>query len=420
MFARLRQLRLFANAQGPWGAGPQRPSGGDKNPWGQPPGGSPPPGGQGPRGPRDPELDEVLRQAQERFRNVFGGGRGTGGRGGKPIGGGASPLQGLGILAGVAALLWLGSGLYRVEPQEHAVILTFGKWTDTRTEAGLGYALPWPIQKVEKVDVAFDRRLEIGFRDQTGPRGGTDIPGESLMVTGDENIIDIDFVVLWRINDAGKYLFQIRDPESTVKKVAESAMREIIGRTPIQRALTEARGQVEIDTKALMQQMLDDYQSGAVINSVQLLKVDPPADVVDAFDDVQRARADRERARNEAETYRNDIVPRARGEAQKLIQDAEAYKQAVTIRAQGEADRFTAVAGAYGQSRDVTQTRMYLETMQEVMQKSRKLIVSEDGAKVLPYLPLDGLTSGSRKPSAAAPSMPETTRSTAAAPRPTE
>lgn len=413
MFDRLRQFRIFANAQGPWGSGPQRPGNDGQNPWGQR--NNPPPNNGG---PRDPELEEVLRQAQERFRNVFGGGRGPGGRGGRGTGAGGNPLPGLGIIAAIGVVLWLGSGLYRVQPQEHAVVLTFGKWTDTRTEAGLGYALPWPIQTVEKVDVAFDRRLEIGFRDQTGPRGGTDVPGESLMVTGDENIIDIDFVVLWRINDAGKYLFQIRDPETTVKKVAESAMREIIGRTPIQRALTEARGQVEVDTKALMQQMLDDYNSGAVINSVQLLKVDPPSAVVDAFDDVQRARADRERARNEAETYRNDIVPRARGDAQKLIQDAEAYKQAVTIRAQGEADRFSAVAAAYAQSRDVTQKRMYLETMQEVMQQSRKLIVSEDGAKVLPYMPLDALKAATPKPAPAAPAT--TTRSTANAPRATE
>lgn len=406
MIARLRQLRIFANTSGPWGSGPRRPDGtppehnNPQNPWGNKPG--------GPRGPqpgREPDLDEVMRQAQERFRSIFGGGKSGGpfGGGRKGAGAGGNPWQGMGLIALIAVVLWLASGLYRVQPQEHAVILTFGKWTDTRTEAGLGYVLPWPIQQTQKVDVAFDRRLEVGFRDQTGSGGGTDVPGESLMVTGDENIIDIDFIVLWRINDAGNYLFQIRDPETTVKKVAESAMREIIGRTPIQRALTEARGQVEIDTKALMQQMLDDYKSGAIINSVQLLKVDPPADVVDAFDDVQRARADRERARNEAETYRNDIVPRARGEAQKLIQDAEAYKQAVTIKAQGEADRFTAVASAYATSKDVTQKRMYLETMQQIMQQSRKLIVSEGGSNVLPYLPLDGLTAPARKAAPAAP-----------------
>ena len=401
MLNRLNPMRIFANSGptgGPWG-GPRRPEqGGGNNTGGGNNGGN---GGGGSRGPNDPDLDAMLRQAQERFRNVFGQGGGQGSN--QPARGtrGGQPLRiNFGGIFFIAVLLWLASGFYRVEPQENAVILTFGKWTHTRTEAGLGFALPWPIQEINKVDVAFDRRLEVGFRDQTG--SGTDVPGESLMVTGDENIIDIDFIVLWRISDAGKYLFQIRDPETTVKKVAESAMREIIGRTPIQKALTEARGEVEAGTKAVMQKMLDEYQSGISINSVQLLKVDPPSDVVDAFVDVQRARADRERARNEAETYRNDILPRARGEAQKLVQDAEAYKQAVTIRAQGDADRFAAIVSGYGSSREVTQKRMYIETMQQVMQNSRKLIVSEDQG-IMPYLPLDTLAPAKK----AAPPQPE-------------
>jgi membrane protease subunit HflK len=261
---------------------------------------------------------------------------------------------------------------------------------------------------VQKVDVAFDRRVEIGFRDRASARDtGGDVAGESMMLTGDENISDIDFVVLWRISDAGKFLFQIRDPETTVKKVAESAMREIIARTPIQKALTEARGEVETDTKALMQKMLDEYNSGVVVNSVQLLKVDPPAQVVDAFDDVQRARADRERMRNEAETYRNDIVPRARGEAQKLLQDAEAYRLAVTSKAQGEAERFLSVYNAYSQAQDVTQRRMYLETMQEILKGTKKVIVGDKGAPILPYLPLDQLKApATRAPAQAAPARP--------------
>ena len=400
MFSRFNPMRIFANAGpngGPWGSGPRRPDNSGNN------GGH---GGKGPNGPRgtgDPDLDAVLRQAQERFRTVFGQG---GGNGAPRPPRSSGPNISLAGIAAVAIGLWLASGFYRVEPQENAVILTFGEWSDTRTEAGLGYALPWPIQEVTKVDVAFDRRLEVGFRDQTGPRGGTDVPGESLMVTGDENIIDIDFVVLWNIMDARNYLFQIRDPESTVKKVAESAMREIIGRTPIQKALTEARGEVEISTRELMQKMLDEYQSGIKINSVQLLKVDPPSDVVDAFVDVQRARADRERARNEAETYRNDILPRARGEAQKLEQDAQAYKESILIRAQGDADRFAAIVSGYGGSRDVTQKRMYIETMQQVMQNSRKLIVSE-GQNILPYLPVDTLNPAGKKP--VAPQPPQAT-----------
>lgn len=389
MISRFIKDHILFN-KGPWGQGPQ-------SPWGNGP--RKPDNSNGGPGIPDPDLDAVMRQAQEKFRNIFGGDGGRSGGGRPSSGGDFNEGKGISLLLLALAVFWLASGLYRVEPQENAVVLTFGKWTSTRTEPGLGYALPWPIQEVTKVDVAFDRRVEIGFRDQPGSRAaGNDVADESLMVTGDENIIDIDFIVLWRVGDAGKFLFQIRDPETTVKKAAESAMREVVGRTPIQKALTEARAQIETDTKTLMQKMLDDYSSGVVINSVQLLKVDPPAEVVDAFNDVQRARADRERLKNEAETYRNDIIPRARGEAQKLIQDAEAYKLAVLSKAQGEADRFASVLAAYQSARDVTQKRMYLETMQEIMVSSRKMIVSDGrGQSVLPYLPLDQLKPGAPK-----------------------
>lgn len=369
------------DGKGPWGNREGNRGGNNggnrgENPWGQRPSGG------------EPDLDAVLRQAQDRFKGAFGGGGNN--RSGLPLDG-LDPVKGLGLLVLVALVLWLATGFYKVAPEEDAVVMLFGKWVNTKTEEGLGYAPPYPIGEVVKVNVSFDRRIEIGFRDRSvnrsGEGGGTDVPAESLMLTGDENIIDIDFVVLWKIGDAKNYLFEVRDPEETVKKVAESAMREIIGRTPIQRALTEARGEVEVNTRELMQKMLDEYKSGVLINSVQLLKVDPPSQVVDAFDDVQRARADRERLKNEAETYRNDIVPKARGEAQKILQDAEAYKAAVTSKATGEAERFLSIYRAYTQSRDVTQKRIYLETMQDIMQKSKKIIVGTD--KVLPYLPLD-------------------------------
>lgn len=366
---------------GPWGSrGPQGNNPQGNNPWGQKPG--------GPQNDDRPDLDSVLKEAQNRLKGAFGGGN-------KSPAEGFSPGKGLGLLFVLLLALWLGTGLYRVQPEEDAVIKLFGKWTGTRDEPGLGYALPWPIQEVVKVNVALDRRITVGFEDQSGSRSnGKDIPSESLMLTGDENIIDIDFVVLWRIADAGKYLFKIRDPESTIKKVSESAMREIIGRTQIQKALTDARGDIEAKTKELMQKMLDEYDSGIVINNVQLLKVDPPTQVVDAFDDVQRARTDRERLKNEAETYHNDIVPRARGEAQKMIQDAEGYKQAVTSKAQGDAERFLSVYKAYAESKDVTQKRIYIETMQQILQNSKKIIVGDGkSAPLLPYLPLDQLKS---------------------------
>lgn len=358
---------------GPWG------SGGGGSPWGQRPGGS---GGGNNGGSRGPDIDDMLRQAQERFR----GGGGRGGRGGAGPGA-IEPQKALVLALVVLSLFWLASGFYRVNPGENAVLLTFGKWTSTRGEPGLGYHLPWPIQHAVKLDVAFDRRVEVGFRGDSRSA----VAQESLMLTGDENIIDIKFVVLWRVSDAGNYLFKIVDPEATLKKVAESAMREIVGRTQIQRALTEARGEIEIQTKELMQRILDEYEAGIIINNVQLLQVDPPQQVVDAFNDVQRARADRERLRNEAETYRNDIVPRARGEAQKLLQDGEAYKESVTSRATGDAERFLSIYKAYAQSKDVTQKRIYIETMQEILSKSRKIIVGDDkGVPVLPYMQLEG------------------------------
>lgn len=362
---------------------------GGKGPWGQRPGGNPwggrPPGGSGGGSP-PPDIDELLRQAQARFGSLFGGRSGGGHGDGNALG--------FGFIIVVFLAIWLATGFYRVLPEENGVILTFGKWTQTRTEPGLGYRLPWPVQEVQKVNVTFVRRIEVGYRDAAASRGtgGNDVPEESLMLTGDENIIDIDFVVLWRIADARKFLFEIRDPETTVKKVAESAMREVIGRTKIQLALTEGRAQIEAQTRELMQRMLDEYKSGIRVDEVQLQKVDPPSQVVDAFDDVQRARADLERLRNEADAYANDILPRARGEAQKLLQDSEAYKDATVSRAKGDADRFLSVYKAYAESKDVTARRMYLETIQDVLSRSNKIVLGGEGAKgVVPYLPLNEL-----------------------------
>lgn len=357
--------------QGPWGGNNQNNS---NNPW----------GGRD----KDGDVEDILRAAERRQRQRGGGNGGGAFRMPNPM----DSAAGIMILIVVGLGLWLGTGFYRVEPEENAVLLTFGKWTSTRSEPGLGYHLPWPVQDVMKLNVAFDRRIEIGFRDQA-QRGNAAMPAESMMLTGDENIIDTNFVVLWRISDARKYFFNIRDPETTIRKVAESAMREVIGRTVIQKALTEGRGEIEVNTKALMQKILDEYNSGVVINGVQLLRVDPPGPVVDAFDDVQRARTDRERLKNEAETYRNDIVPRARGEAQKMLQDSEAYKASVISKAEGDANRFSSVYAAYAQSKDVTQKRIYLETMQEIMKSSRKIIVDDKKGTppILPYMNIDQL-----------------------------
>jgi len=369
---------------GPWGGGGGRGSGGGGGPWGG--GGGPwgPSGGGnrggGGQGPQPPNIDEAIKKSQEALKKIIPGG----------IGGGRGAL----LLILVAIALWLASGFYRVLPDEQGVVTRFGAYVAT-TPPGLNYHLPYPIEDVMTPKVTRVNRAEIGFR-SAGDTGRSDLvralPDESLMLTGDENIVDINFVVFWVIKDAGHYLFNIRDPDDTVKAVAESVMREIIGQTPIASALAEGRAQIEARALTDIQQILDNYGSGIQITQSQLLKVDPPQQVVDAFRDVQRARADQERLRNEAEAYRNDIIPRARGEAEQLIQEAEAFKQEVVARASGDAERFNNVYSSYSLAKDVTVRRIYLETMEEVLGNANKLILDKNaGSGVVPYLPLPEL-----------------------------
>lgn len=293
----------------------------------------------------------------------------------------------------VLLVLWLASGLYFIQPSEHGVVLTFGKLSKTVEEPGLKWHVPWPVQNVDVVNVTNERRIEVGFRTFSEGRGndtGRDVADESLMLTGDENIIDIDFVVLWRIGDAANYLFKIRDPDATIKIVAESAMREIIGQTNIQPALTEARNKIQADTRELMQKMLDEYEAGVQINNVQLQKVDPPAPVIDAFNEVQRARQQKEQLRNQAEAYRNDIIPRARGEAEKMRQQAEAYGKEVVNRAKGDAQRFDSIYEAYKTGETVTAERLYLETMEDVINNANTIILDGSGTGgTVPYLSIN-------------------------------
>jgi len=359
---------------GPWGGG-----GGGQGPWGR---GS---GGGGGGGPQPPDIEELLRRSQDRFRRAVPGG----------VGGG----RGIALVIAVGLALWLATGFYRVNPNEIGVVLRFGQYVRQVGE-GLHYHLPGPIEMVLKPNVTQINRIELGFRSLGDARGRTtsptrDLAEESLMLTGDENIVDIDFSVLWRIKSAENFLFNIRDPEGTVKVAAESAMREIIGQTPIQSALTEGRGAIESKTRDVLQSLLDSYKAGIQVVQVQLLKVDPPNQVIDAFNDVQRARADLERLRNEAEAYRNDIIPRARGEAERLVQEAEAYKEQVTNLAQGDAGRFVSVLNAYKTAQDVTARRLYLETMEQVLRGANKVIIdptAQGQQGVVPFLPLSDLT----------------------------
>ena len=241
--------------------------------------------------------------------------------------------------------------------------------------------------------------MDIGFRSERdsgfSSGGVADVPEESLMLTGDENIVNIDFSVFWVIKDAGNFLFKIQDPEGTVKAAAETAMREVIARSDIQPILTEGRSLIEADTQEIIQEILDEYTSGIQITQVQTQKADPPDQVIDAFRDVQAARADMERSKNEAEAYANDVIPRARGEAAKSLQAAEAYKKEVVAKAEGEASRFLSIYNEYAKAKKVTQERMYLETMEEVLADINKIIIDKNsGEGVVPYLPLQELKTG--------------------------
>jgi membrane protease subunit HflK len=357
------------------------------SPWGS--GGNDRPSGNGGGGGnRPPNIDDLANQFQDSLKKMFPG---------KKVPGGNKPI----IIFGIIILgLWLASGFYRVLPDEQGVVLRFGKYVN-QTQPGLHYHLPYPIETAVTPKVTRVNRIDVGYRSAADTGRATsvsDVPEESMMLTGDENIVDIDYSVFWIIKDAGKFLFNIQAPEDTVKSVAETAMREVIARYDIQSILTEGRAQVEIDTQEIMQEILDFYDSGISITQVQTQKADPPNQVIDAFRDVQAAKADKERAQNEAESYANDVIPRARGEAAQVLQQAEAYKREVVALAEGEASRFLSIYNEYRKAKTVTQERMYLETMEKVMADINKIIIDkESGSGVVPYLPLPELKSGAKK-----------------------
>ena len=358
---------------GPWGGsgggggrgGGSGGSGGGNggNPWGSGGGGS------------QQDLDKVVRQGREALNRLV------------PSGG-----KSMSLLVIIAIAIWAMTGFYRVNPQQQGVVLRFGEWVRT-TAPGLHYHIPYPVESVMTPEVTRDNRIEVGFRDVSGNSSSRrDIADESQMITGDENIVDIDFVVFWRIADAGQYLFNLAEPDQTIKVTAEAVMREIIGRTAIQTALTEGRQDIQVQARQQLQDLLNEYGAGVRVRDVQLLAVDPPADVIDAFNEVQRARQDRDRLKNEAEAFSNDIVPRARGEAAKLVSEAEAYQAEVVNRASGDASRFDQIFQAYLKDKAVTKERIYIETVEEIFSNVDKIIIdSEAGSGVVPYLPLKEL-----------------------------
>ena len=356
---------------GPWGGGGSGGGSGGGRPGG--------PWGGGGGGFPQPDLEGLIRRAQDAARRFLP--RGVGGP------------KGIAAIGVILVALWVASGFYRVQPDEQGVVMRFGAYVGS-TAPGLNWHIPAPIEGVSTPRVTRINRIDIGFRSgMEGVRGaqGRDVIEESLMLTGDENIIDIDFAVFWRIRDAAEFLFNTRNPEGTVKSAAESTMREVIGRTPIQPALTEARAQIEQQVRTATQQIMDSYKAGVEILQVQLQKVDPPAAVIDAFRDVQRANADRERLRNEAESFRNDVIPRARGDAERVVQEAQGARESQIARANGESQRFTQILSAYSQARDITRLRLYLETMEEGLRDNPKVIVDDRVQNLVPFLPLGEL-----------------------------
>lgn len=345
-----------------------------------------PQGGQGPwgggqSGPQPPDIEEMLRRGQDRLKRFIPGGMGA--------------TRGI-ILAVLAVVaIWLASGFYKVQPGEQGVVLLFGKFVQT-TDPGLHWFFPTPIGDVLTPDVERVNRIDIGFRGAVEGRRVSvqrDIPEESLMITGDQNIADVDLTVFWKVGDAADFVFNIRNPEATVKAVGESAIREVIGQTSLEQALTGGKETIQNRTQDVMQAMLDKYGAGIFIRGVQLLQVEPPSAVIDSFNEVQRARQDKARKKNEAEAYRNKVVPTARGEAAKIIQDATAYKERLIKEAEGEAKRFLSVFETYKMAKEVTLQRIYLETIEEVYRGANKVIIdSGKGATgVIPYLPLPEL-----------------------------
>ena len=347
-----------SGSRGPWGSGPQS------------------------------DLEEFLRRSQDKLGGLLPGNLGG---------------RGIALIALAAIALWGISGFFRVEPDELGVVLRFGKF-QREAQPGLNYHLPYPIETALTPQALRVNKIDIGFGGSTM----RDEPEESLMLTGDENIVDVNFSVLWKIkpNRVGDYLFNVQSPESTVKAVAESAMREVIGHSNIQAILTGARQTIETAVQELMQKTLDDYGAGVVVQQVQLQKVDPPTQVIDAFRDVQAARSDLERAANEAQTYANRVVPEARGRAAKILQDAEAYREQTVADAKGQASRFSQIYEQYKKAPDVTRQRIYLETMERVLGGTDKTIIDtgpQSGPGVVPYLSLNGVTPSPQAPTGGKP-----------------
>lgn len=331
------------------------PGGSGKDPWR---------GRNGEQGP--PDLDEIVRKMQDKFGGLFGGRKGGDGRSSR------SNPYGLGLIILIALIVWALSGFYIIDPYEQGVVLRFGKYAQT-TGSGPHWHIPYPIEGVQKVDV--DQIRTVGHK--------------AVMLSQDENIVDVELAIQYRVKDARDYLFNVRDPDLTLRQVGESAIRETIGKSTMDFALTEGRAEVVADTREVMQQALDQYETGLEITTVNLVDAQPPDEVQPAFEDAIRAREDEQRLKNEAEAYANEIIPRARGDAARQIEEANAYRESVIARAEGESSRFLQILAEYAKAPEVTRRRLYIETMEEVLSGANKVMVDVKGSNNVLYLPLD-------------------------------
>jgi len=363
----------------------------DKDPWGNRDNKD-----QGP-----PDLDEVVRNIQNKLGGLFGGKGGNDNQGGGSVsGGGNGSVAGVMILAFVViAGIAIANMIYVIQPAERGVVLRFGQYVDSM-DPGLNFRLPWPIETVERVNVDEIQNVEIGYRSGNTGRGtrSTSAPSEALMLTRDENIIDIQFAVQYRIKSAKEYLYSVRDPDLTLREATESAVREIVGKSNMDFVLTEGRSDIVGRVQTLIQDILDGYKTGLVVTSVNMQDAQPPEQVQHAFDDAVKAREDEQRLISEAEAYSNDVLPRARGAAAREIEEANAYQEQVIAKAEGDTSRFDQVLEQYVKAPEVMRERMYLETIEAVMSNSSKVMVDVEGGNNLLYLPLDKLIQGGASP----------------------
>lgn len=364
--------------------------------WNEPGGGGN--GGKDPWGgggnQRPPDLEELVRNLKNKLGSILGGGRGgSGGGSGSGSGSGSGPGRagsiGLGLIISVIAVVWLLSGIYIVNEGTRGVVLRFGQYVDT-TMPGPHWRIPYPIEQVEIVDVEQRRFVEIGYRSSGGRNNSpVVVPRESLMLTKDENIVNVQLAVQYQVKDARQYLFNVREPNLTLKQVAESALRDVVGKRSMDFVLTEGRGEVVVATKELMQTILDQYDTGLIVSDVNLQDAQPPEEVQGAFADAIKAREDEVRQKNEAEAYANDILPKARGAAARQFEEASAYKESIIAQAEGESHRFLQLLAEYEKAPKVTRKRLYLETMESVFSRTSKVTVDISNGNSLMYLPLD-------------------------------